>query len=126
MTAFRFWTVTDLATVRELSGVKTLAQVAAELGRTRDAVRKQARRHGISFMKRGEAHPNAKYRDADIALAWRLKAQNWSVRAIAERTDIRESYLEGMFYRRVGFREHQAPAGPTPRKVKKTAQVRAL
>lgn len=87
------WSWRGLRTLRELAKTHTYEQVAAVLGRSWVAVMQKARRHNISFVKRGEDHPAAKLTRDQVGQVFDLHARGWSQRKIAARFGVDHSCI---------------------------------
>lgn len=101
------WTSRDVAILRAMAPRCSSFEIAAELGRTSDAVKHAARRHGIELRKCGEAVPNARYSDDLIEKARQLHDQGYGPRWISRRLQINEWTLRSALY----YRQRQRPAG---------------
>ena len=98
--AGRAWERSEDQRLRAMAPNASSKEIAAALGRTRDAVMHRARVLRISLLKTGDAAPNTKYSDALIEKARQLHDQGYGPRWIAKRLEINECTLRAALYYR--------------------------
>ena len=80
----------------ESAGIKTLAEVAATLGRSVRGVQIKAHELGVSFNRRGENHPKVRQPDSAVELARTLYwSQQWTSRRIGEHLGVSHQTIYG-------------------------------
>ena len=80
----RPWTEYEEKVLRQMAGVKTAAEIAEELGRTRQSVFDKFRRMGISGVKAGENHWNAKLTQLQVDMIGTLYDAGYTARDIQQ------------------------------------------
>lgn len=83
----RAWSEDEILTLRKYASTKTLEDIAAILGRTRNSVAKKSYKLGISAVKRNEHHHANQYSNLHVAMVHCLLDGGYSATEVAAFSD---------------------------------------